>query len=161
MPTPSLAVYFISSANTNCHSIQVNFICSKFIIDGLQQRCHMTLLFSLFVTSRNLFIAVFMPRNIITILRKISFKQLLLKGVLVPVIVGEYFATNVLKVPVKKLNISKDFTTHELFYKRLLRFPERFFIPIYRSLFVSLAKIFCIRICICKNYFFALSIFLG
>ena len=95
MPTPSLAVYFISSANTNCHSIHVNFNCSKFIIDGLQQRCHITLLFSLFITSRNLF----------TILRKISFKQLSLKGVLLPVIVREYFATNVLKVPVKKLNI--------------------------------------------------------
>ena len=36
MPTPSLAVYFISStllansANTNCRSIQVNFNCSKY-----------------------------------------------------------------------------------------------------------------------------------
>ena len=131
MPTPSLAVYFISStllansANTNCHSIQVNFNCSKFIVDGRQQRYHMTLLFSLFVTLRILFIAVFLPRKIIVILRKISFKQLPLKGVLLPVIVWEYFATNALKVPVKKLNLQKDFTTHEPFYKRLLRFPER------------------------------------
>ena len=102
----------------------------------------MTLLFSLFETSRNLFIAVFLPRKIITILRKISFKQLSLKGVLLPVIVLEYFATNVFKVPVKKLNLYKDFTTHERFYKRLLRFPERFFILIYRSLFVSLQTYF-------------------
>ena len=82
MPTPSLAVYFISStllansANTNCRSIQVNFNCSKFIVDGRQQRYHMTLLFSLFVTSRNLFIAVFLPRKVIIILRKINFKRL-------------------------------------------------------------------------------------
>ena len=87
MPTPSLAVYFISStllansANTNCRSIQVHFNCSKFTVDGRQQRYHMTLLFSLFVTSRNLFIAVFLPRKVTIILRKISFKQLSLKGV--------------------------------------------------------------------------------
>ena len=82
MPTPSLAVYFISStllansANTNCRSIQVNFNCSKFIVDGRQQRYHMTLLFSLFVTLRILFIAVFLPRKVIIILRKINFKRL-------------------------------------------------------------------------------------
>ena len=65
MPTPSLAVYFISStllansANTNCRSIQVNFNWSKFIVDGRQQRYHMTLLFSLFVTSRTYLLLYF------------------------------------------------------------------------------------------------------
>ena len=40
------------------------------LIDGPQQRCHMTLLFSLFVASRNLLFAVFLPRKIITILQR-------------------------------------------------------------------------------------------
>ena len=43
------------SANTNYRHFQVKINCSKFIIDGIQQRCHMSLLVSLFLTSRNLF----------------------------------------------------------------------------------------------------------
>ena len=84
MPTPSLAVYFISStllansANTNCRSIQVNFNCSKFIVDGRQQRYHMTFFYVIFFICNieNLFIAVFLPRKVIIILRKINFKRL-------------------------------------------------------------------------------------
>ena len=73
-----------NSANTNCRPFQVNFNCSKFIADELQQRCHMTLLFSLFVTSRNLLFAVFLSRKSIIILRKITrnSRQVPLKGVL-------------------------------------------------------------------------------
>ena len=65
-----------NSANTKCRPLQVKI---KFIIDGLQQRCHMTFLNSLF--------GVFLPRKIITILRKIAanFRQVSLKGVLVSV----------------------------------------------------------------------------
>ena len=40
------------------------------LTDGPQQRRHMTLLFSLFVASRNLLFAVFLPRKIITILQR-------------------------------------------------------------------------------------------
>ena len=39
-----------------------------------------------------------------------------------------------LKVPVKKLNLSKNFTANEILHKWLFRFPVRFFLPIYRSL---------------------------
>ena len=39
-----------NSTNTNGRSFQVKINCSKFIIDGLQQRCNMTLLVSLLET---------------------------------------------------------------------------------------------------------------
>ena len=61
-----------NSANTNCCHFQVRINCLKFIIDVLQQRCCMTLLVSLFVTSRNLWFGVFLPRKIIAILQKIT-----------------------------------------------------------------------------------------
>ena len=53
----------------------------------------MTFLVSLFVTSRNLFFGVFLPRKSIIILRKINtnFWQVSLKGVLLSVRVLEYF----------------------------------------------------------------------
>ena len=38
--------------NTNCHLFQVKINCSKLIKDGLQQRCHMTLLVSLFIKEK-------------------------------------------------------------------------------------------------------------
>ena len=44
-----------NSVNINCHPFQVKINCSKIIIDGLQQLCHMALLVSLIVTSRNFF----------------------------------------------------------------------------------------------------------
>ena len=56
-------------------------------IDGLQRRYHMTLLASLFATSRNLVFGVFLPIKHITILQKvtINFRQVSLKGVLLSV----------------------------------------------------------------------------
>ena len=59
-------------------------------------------------------------------LTKNKFQATVTERCILPVIVWEYFATNALKVPVNKLNLQTDFTTHEPFYKRLLRFPERF-----------------------------------
>ena len=53
----------LASANANCCPFQVNIDCSKFIIDGLQQRCYMTLLVSLFVTMRNLLFGEFLPKK--------------------------------------------------------------------------------------------------
>ena len=76
--------------------------------DILQQRCHVTFLIYLFVTSRNLLLGVFMPRKIITILRKIAaiFRQASRKGVLLLVLAPSgMFRQNLLKVPVKKLNL--------------------------------------------------------
>ena len=56
------------------------------------------------------------------------------KGLLLSIAVLEYF--------------SKNFTTHELVHKWLLKFPVRYLSPIYKSLFVSyMADIFCIHIC--------------
>ena len=57
----------VNNANTNYRRVQVKINCPKFLIGGLQQRCHMTLLVSLFVTSRNLLFGVFLPRKIITV----------------------------------------------------------------------------------------------
>ena len=82
-----------NSVNSNCHPFQVKINCSKFIVDGLQQRCHMSLLISLFVTSRNLLFGVLLPRKIITILRKITmnFRQVSPNGVLFLVKVLQHF----------------------------------------------------------------------
>ena len=60
----------------------------------------MTLLVSLFARSRNLLFDVFLPRKIIVTLGIITI--------------------NPLKVPVKKLSLKKNFTTHELLRKWLL-----------------------------------------
>ena len=79
------------------------------------------------------------------------------------------FRQNLLKVLVKKLNLSKTFTT--LLQKRFLRFPvgvsQQFTSPpIYLStylqnLFVSYkAHVFCIRIHIYKRFYFPLLLFL-
>ena len=73
-----ISLYYIiisrlaNSANTNCRPFLVKINSSKFIIDKLQQRCDITLLVSLFVTSTNLLFGVFLPRKIITILLKIT-----------------------------------------------------------------------------------------
>ena len=74
---------------------------SKFIIEGLSQRCHMIFLVSLFVTSR--LFGVFLPRKVVIIFRKIgaNFRQVSLKSVLLSVNVLEFFD----KVPEKKLNL--------------------------------------------------------
>ena len=40
-----------NSANTKCRPFQLKINCSKFIVDSLQQRCHVTFLNSLFLTS--------------------------------------------------------------------------------------------------------------
>ena len=72
-----------NSANNKCRPFQVKINFSKFIIDGLQQRCLVTFFVSLSVTSKNLMTGVFLPTKIITILRKIAvnFRQASLKGV--------------------------------------------------------------------------------
>ena len=64
---------------------------------------------------------------------------------------SEIFWRNPSKFPMKKLNL----------YQWLFIFPVRFFSPIYRSRFVSyVTDIFCIRIYICKKYFFPFLLFL-
>ena len=71
-----------NSGSTKCLLFQVRINCFKFIIDGLQQRCHITFLVSTFVASTNLLFGVYLPRKIITISQKIAlnFRQVSLKG---------------------------------------------------------------------------------
>ena len=80
-----------NSANTKCRPSQVKVNCSKFIIDRLQQRCHVTLLIYLFVTLRNLLFGVFLPIEIILWEIAESFRRVSLKGVLLSVSVLECF----------------------------------------------------------------------
>ena len=86
-------IILANSANTKYRPFQVKINCSIFIIDGLQERCHITFLVSLFVTSRNLLSGVFLPNKIITILQKIAvnFRQVSLKGALPSVSILECF----------------------------------------------------------------------
>ena len=83
-----------NSGNTKCRPFQANINHSKSIIDRLQQRFHVTFLIYLFGTSRNLLFGVFLPRKIITILRKIAsnFRQVSLKDALLSVSVLECFS---------------------------------------------------------------------
>ena len=66
---------------------QIKINCSKFIIDGLHQRCYVTFLVSLFVTSRTLLFGVFLPKKIVTVLRRIAvnFTKMWLKCVFLSV----------------------------------------------------------------------------
>ena len=142
---------------------KVKINCSKFIIDGFQQWCHMTLLVPLFVKLRDLLFGVFLARKTIAILRKITiiFRQVSLKGILLSVRVLEYLAVKSFKRIYEKAKSLKNFITNELLHNWLSRFPVRFFLSIYGSLFVSyVTNIFCVRIHICKKYFFLLSLFL-
>ena len=86
-------ILLANSANTECRPFRVKIYFSIFIIDGLQQRCRMIFLVSLFVTSRNLLFGVFLARKIITISQKIAgiFRQVLLKGVLLSVSILKCF----------------------------------------------------------------------
>ena len=55
-----------NSANINCLHFHVKINCSRFIIvDGLQKLCHMNLLVSLFVTSRNLLFDYFCQEKLL------------------------------------------------------------------------------------------------
>ena len=111
---------------------KVKINCSKFIIDGLQRRCHMALLASLFVTLRNLLFGVFLPRKIITILRKITINFSCQWGV--------YFSQwefwNILPKSFKS-TCSEILKKPLLQMKWFLRFSVRFFEPIYTNLFAA------------------------
>ena len=103
----NFVIVLANSVNANCCPFQVKNICSKFItkiyrdpyikslfiIDGLQQRCYMTWLIFLFVTLRNIWFGVFLPKNLIAILRKITakFRQVSLKDVFLSVGFMEYY----------------------------------------------------------------------
>ena len=135
-----------NSGNTKCRPFQVNINCSKFIIDRLQQRrwCHVTFLSYLFVTLTNSWFGVFLPRKIITILRKIAvnFRQVSLKGVLVSVSILQCFGKifkkylwkrGIFKNPLLYRNFfASDFKVFQQDFFHLFTYPPL----IYRSLFV-------------------------
>ena len=88
----------------------------------------MTLLVSLFATSRNLLFGVFLPRTIIIILQKISGKchcTSLSKN-------SEIFRKNPFKSTCHKVKSLKELCyTDNILHKWLLRFPVRFFSTIF------------------------------
>ena len=140
--------------------IKINY--SKFIVARLQQRCHMTLLVSMFVKARNFLLAVFLLRKIISLTKNNHIFQASVTERCASLSKSSgIFRQNPLRVRVKKLNIWKNFATRELLHKKILRFPVRFLSLIYRSLLVWYnTNIFCIRIHICQKYFFLLLLFL-
>ena len=109
----------------------------------------------------NLFIAVFLPRKVIIILRKINFKRLSTVIVYSPSNSLGIFRHKCFKSTCEQVKSSNRLYYAWTFLQEAFKVSWKIFIPIYRSLFVSLANIFCIRICICKKYSFALLLFLG
>ena len=121
----------------------------------------MTFLIYLFVTSRNLLFGVFLPRKIITILRKIAdiFRQVSLKEVLLSVSVLECFREKVGSL--KTLYCTR--TSAQVIVRVSSRiFFHLFTFPlIYSSLFVFyIVHILCSCIHIRKRYYFPLLLFL-
>ena len=117
----------------------------KFVEDSHNS---MTLLDSLIVTSRNLMFGVILPEK--------NYYNLTNNNLKFQASVTERcdslwtILSKSFKSTCEKVNLQKNFTTHELLHKWLLMFPVRFFSPIHRSLFVSyMADIFYIRIYIC------------
>ena len=76
--------------------------CSKVIIDRLQQRCHVTFLIHLFVTSRNLFVWCISDKENYCNLTKNSRR---FQASVTETCTSLIFGKNLLKVPVKKLNL--------------------------------------------------------
>ena len=123
----------------------------------------MTFLVSLFVTSRNLLFGVFLPRKIISILRKIvaNFRQVSLKGVLLWKWFwngsGKSFKSSSEKVESLK-TLYYTWTSSEVIFKITNRI---FFTYLPIHLFVCYtAHIFFIRIHIFKRFYFPLLLFL-
>ena len=117
-----------NSANTNCRPFQRKINCSKFIMMDFNNDA-IWLLVSLFLTSINLLLVVFLQWKILTILQKvtINFRQVSLKGVLLLVRVLEHLDKILQKYLWINQIFKKNFTTHELPHKRFLSFPVNFF----------------------------------
>ena len=93
------------SANTKCRALHVKINCFKFIINRLQQRCHGTFLILLFAASRNLLFGIFLPRkNSRKVQASVTERYFSIWR-------SGMFRQKFLKVPVKKLNLQKTFTT--------------------------------------------------
>ena len=97
------ACYFLLAniANTKCPPFQVMINCSKFIADRLQQRCHVTFLIYLFVTSRNLLFGVFCQGKLLQSYE--NYQASVTERCTSLSKCSGMFRQNLLKVPVKKL----------------------------------------------------------
>ena len=102
--TASYIKILANSANTKCHRFQVKISCCKFIITRPQQRSHVTFLISFFAISRNLLFRVFLPRKNSRKFQASSTERCTSRckrsGI---------FLKNLLKVPMKNLNLKKPF----------------------------------------------------
>ena len=94
-----------NSANAECRPFQVKINCPKFIIDGLQQRCHMTFSISLFVTSRNLLFGVFKENYYNRTKNSRKFQKSVTEKCTFLSKRSGMFWQNVLKEPGKKINL--------------------------------------------------------
>ena len=94
-----------NSANAECRPFQVKINCPKFIIDGLQQRCHMTFSISLFVTSRNLLFGVFKENYYNHTKNSRNFQTSVTEMCTFLSKRSGMFRQNVLKEPGKKINL--------------------------------------------------------
>ena len=76
------------SANTKCRPFQIKINCSKAIIGGFQQWCYMTFFVSLFLIAK----CISAKENYYNLTKiAVNFRQVSLKGVLLPVSVLEFF----------------------------------------------------------------------
>ena len=94
-----------NSANAECRPFQVKINCPKFIIDGLQQRCHITFSVSLFVTSRKLLFGIFKENYYNLTKNSRKFQTSVTERCTFLSKRSGMFRQNVLKQPGKKINL--------------------------------------------------------
>ena len=119
----------VNSANTKCRLFHVKINCSKFRIDRHQQLCHVIFLICLFVTSRNYYCLVYFCQGKFSQFceKNPTFQANVTEGHTSLTKRSRMFRKNLLKVPVKKLNLEKSITANELLHKWFLRFPVGLF----------------------------------
>ena len=96
-----------NSGNAKCRLFQVKINYPTFIIDGLQQRCHMTFSVSLFVTPRNLLFGVFKENYYSLTKNSRKFQTSVTERCTFLSKSSGMFWQNVLKVRGKKINLYK------------------------------------------------------
>ena len=153
----------LASANANCCPFQVNIDCSKFIIDGLQQRCYMTLLVSLFVTMRNLLFGEFLPKKHYYSLTENNhkFQASVTKRCTCLSKNSEIIRQNCLKVPMKKWIFLKKIHYTWTFWQVVFEVSCKiFFTCLQKPVCVIYGRYIHIHITFCKKYLFPFLLFL-
>ena len=121
------------SANTNCHPFPVKMNFSQFIIDGLQQQCHMTLLVSFSFFSFFFFFFC----NI----EKLNFLMYLCEESKS----SGMFQQNILKIPVKKLHLQ-----HNLLHMNF-KVPSKIFLTWLQLVFGLIYLHSCYLMVLCSR----------